>query len=281
MRDYFRAECAKVPRLKSGDQGGKPPFKSTWPHFESMSFLLHQMTNRVSSGNLNTQPANTSQNDQPPSQPRCPTNFIAEPVDSQTTDMAETSQSLLDDVEVGSNVEQEEEYAESCSTEPRVSIPNRKRKNRAESIGNALIEIENQKLKYLKEKATLPTVSQPTINEDEDRSFFNSLMPHVKKIREDRKLLFRTEIQQVVQRFAYTDQIFHTPSSNSGTGNSGRRNTPLSVITSSPIPYNSMSPIAETGNEEQNNLDFSTTHGLVQESNRVLSGFGPLFTNLS
>lgn len=237
------------------------------------------MTNRVSSGNLNTQPANSPRADQSPSQLRSPANFIAEPVDSQTTEFAETSQSLLDDVCVGGNVEQEEEFAEISSIEPRVSITNRKRKNRAESIGNALIEIENQKLKYLKEKTTVP-VSQPTINENEDRSFFNSLIPHVKKIREDRKLLFRTEIQQVVQRFAYTDQVFHTPSSHSRTGNSGRRNIPLSIVTSTPSAYNSMSPIPETGQEEQNNLDFSTTQGLVQESNGVLSGFEPYFTNL-
>lgn len=122
-----------------------------------------------------------------------------------------------------------------------------------------MIEIENQKLKYLKEKTTVP-FSPPKTIEDEDRSFFNSLIPHVKKIREDRKLLFRTEIQQVVQRFAYTSQVFQDASSNSG---AGRRSTPLSVVSSSPGTYNYTSPNAETetGQEEQNNLDFSTNHG--------------------
>lgn len=72
------------------------------------------MTNRVSSGNLNTQPASSLRADQSPAQLRSPANFTADPVDDLTVDMTETSQSLLYDVDVDGNVEQEADFAESC-----------------------------------------------------------------------------------------------------------------------------------------------------------------------
>lgn len=38
---------------------------------------------------------------------------------------------------------------------------------------------------------------------DEDKQFFDSLIPHIKKIPEVQKLTFRNEIQNLVQRYAY------------------------------------------------------------------------------
>lgn len=195
LRDYFRSECAKIPKLKSGDKGGTKVFKSNWPHYEAMKFLLNQMSNRSSSGNLSAAPRSLNC-----SQASSDGDFsvVVEPLDQQLEN------SLPEDV--GEIFENQEELAETCVDEPRFSIPSRKRKNRNEAIGNALIEVEKEKLSFLKARQHETSLKTSGSGTNEDINFFYSLLPHVKLIKQECKLMFRNEIQQLVQRYAYGEQ---------------------------------------------------------------------------
>ena len=59
--------------------------------------------------------------------------------------------------------------------------------------------IEKQKLQCLEKAAK----SKEKVREDEDLQFFESLLPHVRKIAPENKLLFRNRVQQLVQDYAY------------------------------------------------------------------------------
>ncbi|XP_075227006.1 uncharacterized protein LOC142327665 [Lycorma delicatula] len=80
-------------------------------------------------------------------------------------------------------------------------------KKRAKRIvKNTKLEIEQQKIELLREKMKRQEVRE-SIEEDDDLHFLKSLLPHVKKIPEDIKLLFRNKVQELVQRFAYQSSI--------------------------------------------------------------------------
>lgn len=61
-----------------------------------------------------------------------------------------------------------------------------------DNIGSELIKLEQQKLKFLESDTP-----------NEDQSFFDSLLPHVKKIIGEKKLLFRMDIQRTVYKYVY------------------------------------------------------------------------------
>lgn len=58
LTGYFREEHAKVPRPKSGDEGGSWSWTSKWPHYVCMKFLLNQVTPQSPIGSLVQQMTN-------------------------------------------------------------------------------------------------------------------------------------------------------------------------------------------------------------------------------
>nr|XP_029720875.1 uncharacterized protein LOC115262618 [Aedes albopictus] len=64
-----------------------------------------------------------------------------------------------------------------------------------------LLAIEAKKLKLLEKK-----VNKAAAVDDEDEAFFKSLLPHVRKLKSEQKLLFRMEVQKVVHKFVYPQQ---------------------------------------------------------------------------
>jgi hypothetical protein len=61
-------------------------------------------------------------------------------------------------------------------------------------LGEALLDVEQQKLDYLKQKQ-----ARKSQESDSEESFFYSLLPHVAKIPPERKLLFRYKVQGIVR----------------------------------------------------------------------------------
>ncbi|XP_047109399.1 uncharacterized protein LOC124777898 [Schistocerca piceifrons] len=52
LRDNFRSELKKTRAERSGDEGGMPPFQSSWPWFELITFLTDIMTPRKTKTNV-------------------------------------------------------------------------------------------------------------------------------------------------------------------------------------------------------------------------------------
>lgn len=159
------------------------------------------MTNRKSTGNLSTSSHTNSQcTSNTPIIVESPSLLrdLEENIDDDLTEVVEQSNDSFASTDA-TNLSDE-----TLMQEPRCVLPNRKRKSQSDAIGNALISLEKQKLQYLKSKSS--RTSESTLF-DEDRQFFDSLMPHVKRIKPENKLLFRNEIQQLVQRYAYHDFI--------------------------------------------------------------------------
>lgn len=103
----------------------------------------------------------------------------------------------------------------STHVEPRTVLRNRLRKRK--NPADALVDIEKEKLQLLKEKRVQHSVpSDPPA--DEHQLFFNSLLPHVRKIQEGSIMQFRNEVQNLVQRYAYEHRTFNTFSYESDTG---------------------------------------------------------------
>lgn len=183
LRDYFRNELKKIPIPRSGDASDIIS-KSHWPYFKNLMFLKDQILPRQSQSNL-------------------PENDSSESVLEETRSQSRP-ESQLSDEEVDNETEIPDQfYAEtpssSATEEPRTILKGRTRKRQNQI--DALLAIEKNKMEFLINKqATKLTESVPA---DEDKLFFESLLPHVKKIEDCDKLKFRNEVQDLVQRYAY------------------------------------------------------------------------------
>jgi hypothetical protein len=169
LRDYFREEhVKKIPQPRSDASNNVTP---SWPYYKQLLFLKDHIKNRVSQGDLQiTQP------------------------DIETTDSC--SESFVVDKPLCSETPK---VCVSPENEPRVSVPQRAHKRPNALLGEALLNVEQQKLDYLKQKHSRKLHEF----DSEDVSFFQSLLPHVAKIPPERKLLFRCKVQEMVQQFAY------------------------------------------------------------------------------
>lgn len=212
LKDYFRRELKKLPVSRSGDPGDIAD-KSHWPYFKSLLFLQDQFLPRSSTSNL---------------------------VESE--DAQETSQQLQSEVDFDNEVDETETFASqanedmdnesdtsvptpstsSTNVEPRTIIANRLRKRKTAT--DTLVSIEKQKLQILMEKRMQRNVPpEPDSPADDHQLFFNSLLPHVRKIQDASIMQFRNDVQNLVQRYAYGHRTLNSfsYSSNAGDGSSG------------------------------------------------------------
>ncbi|XP_030751838.1 uncharacterized protein LOC115879266 [Sitophilus oryzae] len=174
LRDQYSVELGKHPLPRSGD-AAEDTFTSKWRYFPQLHFLKDVVKPRVSSGNLSSTQS------------------------SQVT-FKEESQSS---VEFDENGGDEEDFD---SSEQVVAKKRRGKDTYQESI----LDIERRNVEYyLESEAKQNSIDQ----EDEHLSFFKSLLPHVRKIPENRLLSFRCRIQEIVDQFAYQLNIHSTPSS--------------------------------------------------------------------
>lgn len=177
LRDTFRAELRKCPPDRSGDAGPHSVNEmcSQWSHFESMMFIKDQIKCRQSSGNLCRQKNNQ--------------------VQDMNINIGEDVNSV--DIEAS----QCEEESDMSTFEVQTSTPHhppRNLKRRHNNIEGEMLNIEKKKLELLEQK----TKNKITAD-DEDMAFFVSLLPHVKKMDPQTKLLCRMEMQKSVYHHAY------------------------------------------------------------------------------
>nr|CAI5852407.1 unnamed protein product [Callosobruchus analis] len=142
-------------------------------------------------------------------------------------------------------------------SEPRPILKNRCRKRKSDMDG--LLELENQKITLLREKYN--RLNPPSTNTipvyDEDKSFFVSLLPHVRQIQPRLKLLFRNEVQNLVHKYVYEQNCDASTHSR----------IPCSTYTSSAAEISSMTPQHEPQqmhNSSSPILQTSRTPHLVQ-----------------
>ncbi|KAK9704570.1 BESS motif [Popillia japonica] len=83
--------------------------------------------------------------------------------------------------------------------EPRAIPPSRKRQRQGDLLGQALINIERDKLKLLQDNKR----KIENNHLDADRHFFESLIPHVQKMDPLTKLQFRSRVQELGIHYSY------------------------------------------------------------------------------
>ncbi|XP_043512715.1 uncharacterized protein LOC122530109 [Frieseomelitta varia] len=179
LRDKFRIEMYKKIKPKSDDGTGEyienldenqqinEAEVSSWQYFKPLLFLKDQFTPRENKGNKNL----TSQKATSPA-----------PVDPATLD---PNESLFEDSSPSPSPS-----VASCSSSHKKR--SKRPHNHLSDIGSKLVELEKKKLKLLAE------------DQNEDIRFFESLIPHIKKLSDEKRMLLMMDIQQVVYRHVYS-----------------------------------------------------------------------------
>ncbi|KAG8274886.1 hypothetical protein J6590_098027 [Homalodisca vitripennis] len=226
--------------------------KSNWPYFLMLDFLRTQFKTRPTSGNL---------------------------MKKQKTNEDQSVATICDDLSVSKHqlhVENTDEmYAERFSTQDDIDInENGKRLNTdgnvsgkspecpSSKIDNTVKEdlvhpntfnkriVKNDHLKRLvqieeKKMAILEQKRSRTAHEksDDDMLFFESLLPHIKKIEGVNKLFFRNDIQNLVIKYAYQHASYDPsrPSTGSST-------------------HQSFLPSGDSAQDTGDNVEISTPH---------------------
>lgn len=197
VREQFRRELAKQGKPRSGDAAGVK-VESNWKYFKELLFLKDQFTPRQTTSNLKIATPNSPESqieeteidlDSPilsPESEDIGTETPTTPTPSNLSTLSPTSSTVATKTPA------------SLGSEPKVIIPSRKRLRQGELIGTALLNIERDKMKLLQEKR-----ANKEIPLDEDRHFFESLIPHIKKMDPVTKLQFRSKVQDLVIDYSY------------------------------------------------------------------------------
>lgn len=166
LRDNFRKEFLKQGKPRSGDSGG-PKQTSKWAYFESMLFLKDIISNRGSSGNI-------------PSVEGC-----------SSDDRCLNNEQYNEDEEIEEN--ESLEKATKSQGDSVVSETLRQpfsKKSKRQDCMESMVQLEKEKIDILKRASRC--------NDDPDYHFLMSLLPDLKKIKQDNKLKVRIKLQQVL-----------------------------------------------------------------------------------
>ncbi|XP_058457984.1 transcription factor Adf-1-like [Malaya genurostris] len=177
LRDQFRIEWRKIPAAKSGEarlSNAEYDSYTGWSHFKSMLFLKDSIRQRKTSfSSLGTNPQKNTDSKE----------------DLATTvkySNKNATQQIGEDIDL------------------LVGMPtSTKRFRKHLNEETETIDSKNKKLKLLELK----------VNEkherDEDEAFFDSLLPHVRKLSPEMKMLCRMEIQNAVFNYVYSNKYQH------------------------------------------------------------------------
>lgn len=186
LRDQFSVECSKLKPSKSGDAANTTN-EPKWPYYKQLLFLKDIVKPRASSSNL---------------KPRVLV-AIEDGEEDQRHEEAEgdavTEQNIApDDAGTMQNAPAENANPPTEAAEENRANQQKKRKRVAtNALYNAqILQLEQQKIKTIENAFQ----REP---ESDDLLFFKSLLPFVSKIPIERKLRFRSRIQEVVEQFSY------------------------------------------------------------------------------
>ncbi|KAG8283361.1 hypothetical protein J6590_018952 [Homalodisca vitripennis] len=238
LRQEFGKQLRKT--LKSGSAAPDEP-SSHWPYFESMLFLTDQFIPRPSSGNLATNYDDSS--------------VIVSEDGEEEGNGDDIQIEQLETIVLAPNHPTNEvsgnltNVAESRNVS-KTKTGYTKRVTPQTVIGQQLLELEKEKLKMKQNKAA----ENPN---DEDIGFFNSLLPHVRKLSPRDKLRFRMQVQEILFDMAYPHQQPMTASS-----------TPYMALSpqhSATSSSTSFYPLYESGHED------ATTGNTAADGGSIIS----------
>nr|CAD7444604.1 unnamed protein product [Timema bartmani] len=204
IRDQFCVELGKIPPSRSGDTVEGSP-TSKWAYFKSLLFLKDSVKPRASCGNLPN----------PPTGQTLSATIIGSSHYGEPTEDFENSQDQeeISDEEAVKQLKETDVLFQPTQSTLSMTTPTTKKKKRqcADTYNETLLNIEKEKMQYLQEMSEKKRKSEI---EDEDLLFFKSLLSHVRKIPASRKLYFRSQVQELVEQFAYNQEsssssIFH------------------------------------------------------------------------
>ncbi|KAG8196014.1 hypothetical protein JTE90_028984 [Oedothorax gibbosus] len=206
LKDEFAKQLGSM-KIFSGDPAyvAKDP---KWVHFRSLYFLKDIVRPRYTSGNVTKTPAKDKEvevNDSPAGNETCGSSDIldSEPLVMLDTPGSSGQISPLPQL-APTHTSTPQTSAPVKPSTPRSSAPgppNKKVKLTNAAHNKAMLEIESKKVEAIGE-----LLSRRKENEDEDLLFFRSLLSHVKRIPEHKKLQFRAHIQEVVVQHAYEQE---------------------------------------------------------------------------
>lgn len=174
-----------MPEKRSGDGASQSTWQSSWQYFVSLYFLKDQFTVRSSTGNM----------------PDVGHDNIVHEDNTHSGVFESNMQDVDDSINVNQPPLPEETIEANASTHNNKGLK-RKRQNDAD-IGTALIRIEENKLRVLEKQHQKTT--------DEDLSFFESLLPHIRTLTPQKKMLLRIKMQELVYNFVYVNQPNRLP----------------------------------------------------------------------
>lgn len=204
MRDSYNRELKKIEKPRTGsdaDQNGQ--YQGDWPHFESMQFLKTILKPRKTTSNiqnkvldenhiidddtmmsiLSEQSAYNTQTDE--SQFNTDDTNLAT-IDGPTTDAA-TLQNAISAQILHDTSTPGPSYTPSRAIG---TLANQKvQEGTAKSIEEILITLEREKIDLMKKNLK---------EDDGDLNWFKSIMPYMKKLPSLNKLLFRTQVQEML-----------------------------------------------------------------------------------
>lgn len=204
LRDKYRIELSKTPNKKSGDgtdadvlsddddinheSEDESQVFSSWPYFNSLSFLKDQFTPRQNKGNL-TSPQSES------TQSICSPNSVQSSTDPAMLDpedeLFEDGTSRTSSMPSSSGLKRTEKYRKQLRP---VAENDYKRE---------LLQLEEKKLKLLEGESN-----------NKNMAFFESLIPHLAKLSDAKQMLVNMEIQQIVYKHVYGSEQPYQPQQN-------------------------------------------------------------------
>uniref|UniRef100_A0A0K8V1Z9 BESS domain-containing protein n=1 Tax=Bactrocera latifrons TaxID=174628 RepID=A0A0K8V1Z9_BACLA len=108
-----------------------------------------------------------------------------------------------------------------------------KTKRSEEGIGNALLQMEKEKLRFLQEKRAKKD------EDDEDLCFFKSLLPHVKNMSSSDKIQYRIKVLQLTHEWIHPKTVYiECANENTMASTTGHNNAGTLTSTSLPIHNN-------------------------------------------
>ncbi|CAH1986672.1 unnamed protein product [Acanthoscelides obtectus] len=171
LRDQFATEYGKIPAPRSGDEASTS-YEPKWPYYYSLMFLKDIVKARNSSGNL--------------------TKSLKRASSSRSVEQTNNSDDSKD-------IDTSTHHALEENSNDTNSVPRNKTKT-TNPFNQSMLDIERKKLEYLEQKAR-------KLEDDEHLLFLKSLLPHIRKIPQERLLSFRNDIQRTVDIYAYQSQF--------------------------------------------------------------------------
>ncbi|CAF4891549.1 unnamed protein product [Pieris macdunnoughi] len=232
LRDQFAVELGKISPSRSGDEATTVYPK--WPYFKPLLFLKPMVKARLTTGSLTRQRSHSNS---------------AVSLDSET-EYTQTTNDHDCSLSPGPSNMEDTDASDQPTVSPAMPVSKIALKRPKRTINDKLLDIENQKLKFLQDKEK-SRQNRTTDADNEHILFFKSLIPHIEKIPQHMLLSFRNRIQSVVDEFAYQSLQYGNPSSMSNyshLSNVSRNSTPetCNEIT---LPQTSSDNIAVISNQ--------------------------------